>query len=137
MKTSLFAVFVAGAAVLALTLAPVNGQGTDPKRDAVAQELEALRLQNDALGAELAATKGTIEQVVKYLEVQAESAKAMTAVLDDSELKGFTFGINPESRIALLAGWRAALDAQQKDVPTGKKPAKSVSSADEKKTVKN
>ena len=134
MKTSLFALFVVGAAVVALTIAPVNGQGVDPKKDAITQELEALRLQNDALGAQLAQTKTQIEQVLKYLETQAESAKAMSVVLDDSEQKGFTYGINPDSRIALLAGWRAQLEAMQKDVPTGKPPAKA---EDAKKAVKN
>ncbi|MBK7876454.1 MAG: hypothetical protein IPJ77_11995 [Planctomycetes bacterium] len=136
MKTSVLSILVVGATVAALSFAnrsetagstalaaPQAGDTKDAKKDAAAMELEALKLKCDALGAELADTKGALEQVVKYLDAQSQHAKAMEAVLDDAEKKGFTFGINPESREVLLKGWREQCAALQRDVPA-LKPAK-------------
>lgn len=128
MKTSVLSILVVGATVAALSFANRSAQADSTalaapqadgdKKDAAAQELEALRQKCDALGAELAETKGALEQVVKYLDAQAQNAKAMEAVLDDAEKKGFTAGINYESREALLKGWREQCAVLQKDVPT-------------------
>ncbi|MBI5364288.1 MAG: hypothetical protein HZA53_14000 [Planctomycetes bacterium] len=117
MKTSVLSLLVVVAAAAALSFAQSPPSKIDGKKDAAALELDALRMKCDALGAELAETKGALEQVVKYLEAQAQTAKAMEKVLDDAEAKGFTFGINPDSRIALLAGWRDQCAVLQKDVP--------------------
>jgi len=85
--------------------------------DALAKNVAALERvveaqQKDAADAKLLAEKGA-----KYAAEQAKAASAMLATLDASEKAGFTFGINPESRVLLLTGWRAALDAAQRDVP--------------------
>lgn len=120
MKTSVISLLVVVAAAAALSFAQSPPSKSDGKKDGAALELEALRSKCDGLTAELTETKRTLEQVVRYLDLQAQNAKAMEAVLDDSEAKGFTFGINPESRSVLLKGWREQCAAQQRDVPAVK-----------------
>jgi len=71
---------------------------------------------------ELAEMKLLVEKNAKYAQEQSKAAAALAATLDESEQKGFTFGINPESRIALLRGWREALAAAQRDVPVAPEP---------------
>jgi|GEM_PF-1362475 len=66
---------------------------------------------------ELAETKLLVEKSARYAQEQSKAAAALATALDDVEQKGFTFGINPESRVALLRGWREALVAAQRDVP--------------------
>jgi hypothetical protein len=105
------------------------------KPPTVAERLDLLEKQVLDLRAELAATKQTANQQVAaalketaetralanalatWAGGQAEGAAALALVLDDSEAKGFTFGINPDSRIALLAGWRSFASGMRKDVP--------------------
>lgn len=121
--SSLFAGLVITGALVAVSFAtpgqPSGGeQAGDPQKDARAQEIEALRQKNDALALELADTQHALENVIQYLNAQSESAQAMEAVLDDAEKKGFTAGINYESREALLKGWREQCAVLQKDVPT-------------------
>jgi hypothetical protein len=117
MKTSVITMLVVGAAVAALAFAAPARTTDDPKKDAKAQELEELRLKCDALEATVAENKTKLDQVLKYLNAQAEAARSMQATLDDSEQQGFTYGINPNSRIVLLEGWRAQLATQQEAVP--------------------
>jgi hypothetical protein len=69
------------------------------------------------LQKDLAETRTLVEKTARYAAEQARAASAMAEVLDASEKAGFTFGINPESRIVLLQGWRDALAAAQRDVP--------------------
>ncbi len=59
-----------------------------------------------------------MEQVLAYLRQQSEAAKLMSDTLDAAEAKGFTAGINPDSRTTMLTGWRAHLQAQQTNVPS-------------------
>ncbi len=61
--------------------------------------------------------KTLAEKVAKYAETQAKAAASMTETLDAAEKAGFTFGINPDSRVVLLRGWREALSAAQTNVP--------------------
>ena len=117
MKTSVLSLLVVVAAAAALSFAQNPQPKPDGKKDAGAMELEAVRAKCDALAAELAESKKSLEQVVKYLDLQAQQAKAMELVLDDAEAKGFTYGINPDSRTALLKGWRGQCAALQTDVP--------------------
>jgi hypothetical protein len=67
---------------------------------------------------DLADTKLLAEKSAKYADTQAKAAATMLQTLDASEKAGFTFGINPDSRIVLLSGWRDALNAAQRDLPT-------------------
>ncbi len=82
-------------------------------------ENDVAALQRVALvqAKELAETKLLVEKNARYAQEQSKAAAALAAALDDVEQKGFTFGINPESRVALLRGWREALVAAQRDVP--------------------
>ena len=63
-----------------------------------------------------------LQSVLAYLGAQAEAAKRLDAVLKDSDAKGFTFGINPDSRIVMLHGFADFTTTLQTDVPTAKKP---------------
>ena len=75
----------------------------------------------EALRAELKESTQKVAETVAFLNAQADAAKSLIEVLQDSEAKGFTFGINPQSRIVMLAGFRAFLEGMQKNVP-GRKP---------------
>lgn len=72
-----------------------------------------------------------LESVLAYLSAQSEAAKRLDEQLKDSEAKGFTFGINPDSRTVMLAGFAEFTTTLQTDVPTARKP-----SATEASTVK-
>jgi len=106
-------------------------------QDPVQQRLDAMqkdildsRARVEQMVEELKGARKTIEETQKYIDAQAKSAKTMAEVLDESEKAGFTFGINPESRVLLLQGWRDELGARQEGVPT---PLPSKDSKDTKK----
>lgn len=65
-----------------------------------------------------------MEEVLKYLDAQAKSAAKLQAVLEESRVKGFTYGINPDSRIVLLSGFNQFVTTLQTDVPKADEPAK-------------
>jgi len=95
--------------------------------DALEKEVAALRAQSGAPAAastdvvalqkELAEQRALTKQLVLWVNAQAKGAQALSAVLDESEQKGFTYGINPDSRSVLLAGWREFNAGLQTDVP--------------------
>lgn len=128
MNRNLSLVLVASAAVCGLAFAQVA-----QKPDAAAQ-IAALEKRVAALEADLtafkAATPGTaeadaalakdrrtLEAVVKYTAAQSAAAERLQAVLDDSQAKGFTFGINPDSRVVLLDGFHDFAHTLQTDAP--------------------
>jgi hypothetical protein len=119
MKMSIGVVVVA----LAVGGGMAFSQGQDPKDElskkvvVLEGDLVATRLKAEATAAELGEVKATLAKVVEYLDKQAKSAEAMATVLDDSEQAGFTAGINPNSRMILLSGWRDQLTVVQTDVP--------------------
>ncbi len=74
----------------------------------------------EALAAEKKASqsvRANLELIQSYIERQAASAKKLSASLDQAEKEGFAKGINFQSRVTLLSGWREALTASQKDLP--------------------
>jgi hypothetical protein len=124
-----FALRLVGLALVVSGLAFAQGDGpaggTEEKIARLERDLVDSRTRVEKLATELADTKAQLGRVVKYLEQQSESSKALALTLDESEAAGFTFGINPESRHILLRGWREHLTALQTDVPgaPGAKPA--------------
>src|SRR5262245_53634801 len=113
MNRNLSLVVFASAAVCGLAFAQVT-----QKPDAAAQ-IAALEKRVAALEADLtafkAATPGTpeseaalakdrqtLDQLVRYTAAQGAAAEKLQDMLDDSQAKGFTYGINPDSRIVLL-----------------------------------
>jgi hypothetical protein len=58
-----------------------------------------------------------MDEVLAYLLAQSESAKVLADSLEDSREKGFTYGINPDSRIVLLEGMSQFTTALQTSVP--------------------
>ena len=104
--------------------APAQG-GSDPRVESLEAEVAALKQKNDALATDLTDTQALLEKMQAYLEAQAKNAATLATTLDEVERLGFTYGINPESRQALLRGWREQLSAAQADVPSApaKKPA--------------
>ncbi|MBI1381877.1 MAG: hypothetical protein GC161_12410 [Planctomycetaceae bacterium] len=91
-------------------------------------DLERRLSESDKLAKHLADEQATLRATDKamlaYLERQAQAAEAMQAVLDSSEKQGFTAGINPNSRITLLAGLRSLFDSVSSDLPKAAGPAK-------------
>ena len=57
------------------------------------------------------------KELVAYVEAQARAAAELDKAFADSEEKGFTYGINPESREVLLAGLRRFTATLQDNVP--------------------
>ncbi len=93
------------------------------------KDVAALQKVVEAHTKELAESKLLVEKTAKYAQEQSKAAAALVTALDEVEQKGFTFGINPESRVALLRGWREALVAAQRDVPVVPEPAPAKSTA--------
>jgi small-conductance mechanosensitive channel len=94
-------------------------------------QVEALR-KAQARGGPVAGEPGQgqeqlqaqMEQVLDYLAAQAESAKRLEQALQTSREKGFTYGINPDSRVVLLEGFDQFTSSLQTDVPeAGKQQA--------------
>jgi hypothetical protein len=111
---------------------PPAGQGVPPpdalaRLDRLQQEVNALKaevtrlkgkpLDGSALDPLTAALRRDIDQIAQYLRDQAQAAKTLSEVLDEAEAKGFTAGINPDSRTLLLGGWRAQLAGAQNGLP--------------------
>jgi hypothetical protein len=123
---------ILGAGALALALAASTGFPDSPtaapdleaRVEALEKEVQAARADLADASKQLAEEKKRTEEIVAYLAKQAEGAKAMAQCLDASEKAGFTYGINPDSRVQLLAGWKAQLEAVQTDVPAAKKADK-------------
>jgi len=72
---------------------------------------------------ELATLRRQMDEVLQYLAAQATSAKLLQQALADSRAKGFTYGINPDSRSVLLDGFEQFTSTLQAKVPEAKKPA--------------
>lgn len=85
--------------------------------EALEGELARSQAQISSLAGDLAEQRKLVDRTVDYLGRQAAQAEAMLGVLDDSEERGFTAGINPKSREVLLAGWRAVMAEAGRDVP--------------------
>ncbi len=67
--------------------------------------------------AKVEALEKRVEVLEKYSQAQAKAAEVLAKALEESDAQGFTYGINPESRKALLAGLRASTAAAQQAVP--------------------
>jgi hypothetical protein len=114
--------------MLSLAAATVLGVGTptgkpaqDPTAEIAELKRQVARLQADvgALKQALASAEESEQekQLVAYVEAQAKAAGVLRKVLDDSEAKGFTYGINPQSREVLLAGLHEFAQVLQDKVP--------------------
>ena len=87
--------------------------------DVAALKRDVVRLQSELalLIAVSEDEEGQIDEVLEYLNAQAASAKFLQEKLADSEDKGFTWGINPDSRIVMLEGFNDFVNTLQTDVP--------------------
>lgn len=83
------------------------------------------------LEARVAELEDQMVEVQEYLQAQAKATLAMDTTFDQSEVAGFTWGINPESREILLKGFRAYTANVRKNVPGAPADAKK----DEKATA--
>jgi hypothetical protein len=83
------------------------------KRDVARLQAEVAQLKEAA-----APDGGTdLQEVVEYLQSQAKGAEQLQKMLADAEDKGFTYGINPDSRVAILQGFNQFVNTLQADVP--------------------
>lgn len=129
MKT-LPALSVLCAASLLLGLATAQSPAA-PEQDVATlrAEVAALRAEVDKLKStdtselekQLEETRALVDQLAAWSRTQAAGADALTKTLTESQEKGFTFGINPESREVLLAGFRSFASGLQEGVPAAPK----------------
>jgi hypothetical protein len=125
MKLDLQALVLPAVAVVAC--AAGFGAAQTPQQPTATQRLEALEQEVTTLKADLERvskltsgaeqTKKLVESVVAWAEAQAAAAERLERALADAEQKGFTKGINWESREALLAGMNDLAGTLQKNVP--------------------
>jgi hypothetical protein len=121
--------------MLGLVATAALGVGTSssskaPRQEDPAVEIADLKRQVARLSADVNLLKQAAgggesdkeKQVVAYIEAQARAAGELERVLAQSEEQGFTYGINPESREVLLAGFHKFAATLQDNVP-GSKPA--------------
>lgn len=140
---STFAFAVAAFALGAAFAAPSTPLAAQPVQGSPLERLEAVEKRLVELEAQLTALRNAksgatekvadaqglaeidkqLESVLSYLAAQAEAAKLLDQRLDESEANGFTFGINPESRIVMLGGFGEFTTTLQTDVPTAKQAA--------------
>lgn len=112
-----------GAGLLATASTPAASvQDLEPRVAALETELDGIRGQLEAM----AEAKADLEA---FLAAQRTSVENLRASLSTSEEKGFTAGINPESREVLLSGFRGYLDRIESALPASgdaekKEPAK-------------
>ena len=91
---------------LLLTTA-LAGTGFGVFQDAKVAELEKrVKLLDDRLA-----------KVERYVRAQASSINAFGASLDSAVKKGYTAGINYESRHVLVGAWRKIVEAAAKNAP--------------------
>ena len=112
-------------AVCALGLSAYQGNLvslSEAQGSSLEKDVAALQKLVEGQAKDVADAKLLAEKSAKYAQEQAKAAAALATALDEVEQKGFTFGINPESRVALLRGWREALAAAQRDVPIVPEP---------------
>ncbi len=99
-----------------LLITALAGTGYGVLQDTKAAELEnRVKLLDDRLA-----------MVEKYVRTQASSIKAFGVSLDVAVKKGFTAGINYESRQILVSGWRKIVEASAKNAPGLVAPSKRV-----------
>src|SRR5687767_12240589 len=121
-------VVIGTAALCGLALAQTPPAPPVDRIDLLEREVRSLRAQVDnfppplndevaALRKELGETRLLVNQLLNWAGTQAVGAVELEHILDESEAKGFTWGINPESRVVLLGGWRGFLAGMQKDAP--------------------
>lgn len=120
-------------ACLALCAAAFSLATTPPAQSDLQKEVERLRVEvaelkrkvgtaePERLRKELEDAKRLADETSAYLSAQADAAASLIEALRDAEKKGFTFGINPDSRVVLLQGFQTFCEGLQKNVP-GRKP---------------
>lgn len=67
----------------------------------------------EELKAQVAELEGRVDFLEAFAKNQAAAGAELATALSTSEAKGFTAGINPESREVLLSGLRAQADAMK------------------------
>jgi hypothetical protein len=122
MSTTTLSVFATACLGLA-TFQGTVAYDAEARIDALAKDVAALQKVVETQTKDATDAKILAEKNAKYAAEQAKAAGAMLETLDATEKAGFTFGINPESRVLLLNGWRTALEAAQRDVPALPAPA--------------
>ncbi len=128
---SLLPLALFASAVASLAFAASPAQDAPPDRvAALEKELAELKSRvagleqggaGTELGRALAEERARSEALVSWARAQGAAALALQDTLQDAREKGFTAGINPASREALLAGFDA-LAASLRKLPTPETP---------------
>jgi hypothetical protein len=95
-----------------------QGGGKDDLEARVAAQEQRI----DELARELSETRALLDEAVTYQKARSKAAQAMLPVFQTAEDKGYTAGINYESREVLLAGWRKFMADAGKGLPGSPEP---------------
>ena len=96
---------------LALALACLSAGGFALHQNAADDHRVAM------LESEVRALRMQLDETTKYAQKQAVIANALQKALVTSREKGFTYGINPQSREVMLAGFAEFLEGLGANVP--------------------
>ena len=115
---SLLLLLFAGSS-LALTRTQDENESLEERVQALEAQVASMRRASDGAGLskKVADMSDLLDETVSHLYRQSEGAGHLRDALTESEEKGFTFGINPESREVMLAGLRSFIDAVQQELP--------------------
>ena len=115
-----------------LTFAQAQQQSPTERLAALEKQVQALQKQvadlqlqlgGGAKGMDVKEMTKLVEGLVAYVEAQAKGAGQLVDALAVSKEKGFTAGINPDSRTVMLDGMNKFLGGMQRGVPKLPKPA--------------
>lgn len=142
MNSKLTLLAVAGALACGLSFARPVQQERDPleriaqlEKDVASlkSEVAALRKASKAPsegGSQDDALRHDMEQVVRWVQSQSQAAGKLESSLDEAQQKGFTAGINPDSRVALLAGFHELAKALKTPVELKSAPVETAKPAE-------
>ena len=103
------------------------------EREVAELKLEVQNLRqgggDSELAKQLTAQKADLQKLIEWARAQGQAATALQTALEDARTKGFTAGINPDSREVLLTGFEQLTGSLKADpLPVDTKSAKKTDS---------
>ena len=122
MKQSLSLVLFAAAAIVAGTTFAQAPQGQSSDIAALRRSVARLEAQVAALEAQAADEEQVdeIDEILAYLEKQAQAGSQLQGTLAEADKQGFTWGVNPNAHELVLNGIDTLAGSLQQGLPERK-----------------